>query len=102
MLYAIKINKLNFITSSTIYFRRFIRSSKITFKTKTLYNQLLLIKKGLLRLDIIFSDLNKYIIVYLKASKTNYNYKRVNIIISISNISICSIYALYYLFIEDS
>jgi hypothetical protein len=66
-----------------IAFRGFLYSGEFTYKAKDLYNKRSFKNTSLLYSDIIFSDLNEYIIVLLKRSKTDYNYIGVNIIIAI-------------------
>jgi hypothetical protein len=99
--HAAKVDELNFVASSATCFGGFMRSGEITVETKTPYNQSLLKKKGLLRSDVTFSDLDEHIIVHLKASKTDYNYKGVDIVISASDTSTCPVRALRRLFAED-
>jgi hypothetical protein len=54
-----------------------------------------------LRLDITFSDMDEYITLALKYSKTDYNHDSVEIIISAIGNSICPVKALRRLFRED-
>jgi hypothetical protein len=101
MSHSAKVDELNFVAGSATCFRGFIRSGEITSETKTPSNQPLLKQKGLLRSDVTFLDRDKHVIVYLKASKTDYNYKGVDIVISTSDTSTCPVRALRRLFAED-
>jgi hypothetical protein len=76
---------------ATIAFEGFLYSGEFTYKAKDLYNKRSFKNTSLLCLDIMFSDLNEYIIVLLKRSKTNYNYISVDIIIATTATPTCPI-----------
>ena len=84
-----------------VAFRGFLYSGEFTYKAKDLYNKRSFKNTSLLYLDITFSNLNEYIIVLLKQSKTNYNYISINIIIAVIATLTCPIQALRRLFKDD-
>jgi len=84
-----------------IAFRGFLYSGEFTYKAKDLYNKRSFKNTSLLYLDITFSDLNKYIIILLKQSKTNYNYISVDIIIAVIATPTCPVRVLHRLFKND-
>jgi hypothetical protein len=61
-----RINEINIIATAIVAFRGFLYSSEFTYEAKDLYNKHSFKNTSLLRLDIIFSDLDEYIIVSLK------------------------------------
>ena len=95
-------DELNFITAATTYYAGFLRSGEITYKAKDRANQQLFEKTSLLRSDITFCDTDDHVILTLKESKTDYEYKGVQIMIAASNLSTCLVRALCRLFKEDS
>ena len=76
---------------ATIAFKGFLYSGEFTYKVKDLYNKRSFKNTSLFYSDIIFNNLNKYIIILLKQSKTNYNYISVNIIIAVIATPTCLI-----------
>ena len=84
-----------------VAFRGFLYNSEFTYKAKDLYNKRSFKNTSLLYLDITFSDLNKYIIILLKQSKTNYNYISVDIIIAVIATPTCPVRVLHRLFKND-
>ena len=77
-----RVDKVNIITIVVYYFSGFLYSREVTFKNKDHSNQRNQEGIGLLYLDIIFSNTDKYITLALKHSKTDYNHKSIEIIIS--------------------
>jgi hypothetical protein len=84
-----------------VAFKGFFYSGKFTYKAKDLYNKCSFKNTSLLYSDIIFSNLNEYIIVLLKRSKTNYNYIGIDIIIAVIATPTYPVRALCRLFEDD-
>ena len=96
-----KIDKVNMVTIVVYYFSGFLCSREVTFKDKDYSNQCNQEDIGLLCSDVIFSNIDKHIILALKCNKTNYNYNSMKIIMSATGNSICPIKVLRQLFRED-
>jgi hypothetical protein len=96
-----RINKINIIAAATVAFGGFLYSGEFIYEAKDLYNKRSFKNTSLLCSDIIFSDLDEYIIILLKQSKTNYNYISVDIIIAATTTPTCLMRALRRLFKDD-
>jgi hypothetical protein len=65
-----------------IAFGGFLYSGEFIYKAKDLCNKRSFKSTSLLYLDITFNDLDEYVIILLKQSKTDYNHIGVDIIIA--------------------
>jgi surface polysaccharide O-acyltransferase-like enzyme len=86
-----RIDEINTIAMAIIAFRGFLYSGEFIYEAKDLCNKRSFKSTSLLCLDITFSDLNEYVIILLKRSKTDYNYISVNIIIAVIATLTCPI-----------
>jgi hypothetical protein len=77
-----RIDEINIVAAAIVAFGGFLCSSEFTYEAKDLCNKRSFKNTSLLCSDIIFSDLDEYIIVLLKRNKTNYDYIGVDIIIA--------------------
>jgi hypothetical protein len=96
-----KIDEINTITAATVTFRGFLHNGEFTYEAKDLRNKRSFKNTSLLRSDITFNDLDEYITVSLKRSKTDYDYVGVDIIIAVTATPTCPVRALRRLFEED-
>jgi len=96
-----KIDEINTVTVATVAFKGFLYSGEFTYEVKDLRNKRSFKNTSLLRSDITFSNLDEYVIVSLKRSKTNYDHVRVDIIIAATATLTYPVRALRRLFEED-
>jgi hypothetical protein len=96
-----RINEINIIAAATVAFGGFLRSGEFIYEAKDLCNKHSFKNTSLLCSDITFSDLDEYVIVLLKRSKTNYNYIGVDIIIAAIATPTYPVRALRRLFKDD-
>lgn len=96
-----KLNNLHFDIAIKLVFAGFLRTAEVTYEQRDLQNREVFKATKVQRADMTFAENDKHVILKLRASKSDYNYTDVEIVIARTEEATCLVPALRALYTLD-